>query len=540
MVTPMRTLLIDNYDSFTYNLYQLLGEVNGCPPVVVRNNAGWSDIDVESFDSIVVSPGPGRPSRPLDFGISARAIVESGLAVLGVCLGHQGICHLLGGVVEHAPEPMHGRISPVHHDGMDLFAGLPSPFAAVRYHSLAVTQLPDELDAVAWTADGVVMGVRHRHEPLWGVQFHPESISTEYGRELLANFRDLALAHRRGNGYGHRPSRSDERYAVHVRKLEVAPDAEAAHGELFSDDAHRFWLDSSSVVEGLSRFSFMGDGSGPLAEYVTYDVTEGVVTVDRAAGRERIRQPFFEYLDEQLGRRATARSPELPFDFNLGYVGCLGYELKAETGGHAVHRAQTPDAALVFADRALAIDHLEGTCYLMALSADDDDTDAMAWIEDTSRRILELRPQHDLPGPPARRRLDRHDGRSRREPAHAATSRQGCLHEAHLDLPGRDLRRRVLRGVPDEHGHGARAGRRARHVPRAAPDQPCALRRAAGVSRGEHPERIARTLRHDRLRRHGGIKADKGHSPSRRDAERGRSAAPRPGASSRRTGPRTS
>ncbi len=395
----MRTLLIDNYDSFTYNLYQLLGEVNGCPPVVVRNNAGWSDIDVESFDSIVVSPGPGRPSRPLDFGISARAILDSGLAVLGVCLGHQGICHLLGGVVEHAPEPMHGRISPVHHDGRDLFAGLPSPFAAVRYHSLAVTQLPDDLDAVAWTSDGVVMGVRHRTEPLWGVQFHPESISTEYGRELLANFRDLALAHRRANGYGHRPSRRDERYAVHVRKLEVAPCAVAAHRELFSDDAHRFWLDSSSVVEGLSRFSFMGDGSGPLAEYVTYDVTEGVVTVDRAAGREHIRKPFFEYLDEQLGRRATARSPELPFDFNLGYVGCLGYELKAETGGHAVHRAQTPDAALVFADRALAIDHLEGSCYLMALSADDDDADALAWIEATSRRILELRPGRDVPGP---------------------------------------------------------------------------------------------------------------------------------------------
>ena len=399
-MTQMRTLLIDNYDSFTYNLYQLLGEVNGNPPVVVRNNAGWSDLDIEGFDSIVVSPGPGRPSRPLDFGISARAITESGLAVLGVCLGHQGICHLLGGVVGHAPEPMHGRISPVHHTGLGVFAGLPSPFAAVRYHSLAVTELPDELEAVAWTEDGIVMGVRHRRDPLWGVQFHPESISTEHGRELLANFRDLALAHRRGNGYGHRPSRSDERYTVHVRRLDAAPRAEAAHDELFSDDAHRFWLDSSSVIEGLSRFSFMGDGAGPLAEYVTYDVTEGVVTVDSAAGRERIRQPFFEYLDEQLGRRATARSPELPFDFNLGYVGCLGYELKAETGGHAVHRARTPDAALVFADRALAIDHLEGTCYLMALSDDHDDADALAWIEDTSRRLLEL-PAHDEPPAPA-------------------------------------------------------------------------------------------------------------------------------------------
>jgi len=398
----MRTLLIDNYDSFTYNLYQLLGEVTGCPPVVVYNDAAWSELDLESFDGVVISPGPGRPARPLDFGICSRVIRECGIAVLGVCLGHQGICHELGGAVDHAPEPMHGRISPVHHTGVDVFAGLPSPFSAVRYHSLAVTAVPDELEAVAWTAEGVVMAVRHRSEPLWGVQFHPESISTEHGRELLANFRDLALAHRRASGPGHRPSRADERYEVHVRRLGIVPVAEAAHRELFSDDAHRFWLDSSLVTDGLSRFSFMGDGSGPLAEYVTYDVDEGVATVDGPTGREQIRQPFFAYLDEQLRRRATARPEGLPFDFNLGYVGCLGYELKAETGGHAAHRAETPDAALVFADRALVLDHLAGASYLMALSADGDDADALAWIAETSRRLLELPAHEDEPEPEPR------------------------------------------------------------------------------------------------------------------------------------------
>ena len=287
----MRTLLIDNYDSFTYNLYQLLGEVNGTAPVVVSNDAEWSELDVARFDAVVVSPGPGRPDRPLDFGISAQAICESGLPLLGVCLGHQGICYLQGASIEHAPEPMHGRVSQVHHRGSDLFAGLPAPFSVVRYHSFAATELPGELEVTAWTPDGVVMGVRHRHAPMWGVQFHPESICTAFGRDLLANFRDVAVAARppapRAAGgrvasppsAGVRAARTDEPYDVHVRRLEFEPDAQVAHGELFTDRERRFWLDSSAVIDGVSRFSFMGDGAGPLAEYVTYDVGSETVTV---------------------------------------------------------------------------------------------------------------------------------------------------------------------------------------------------------------------------------------------------------------------
>jgi para-aminobenzoate synthetase len=190
------------------------------------------------------------------------------------------------------------------------------------------------------------------------------------------------------------PATDRQRYHVHVRRVPVLPDAEAACRELFSDDAHRFWLDSSAVSPGLSRFSFMGDGSGPLAEYVTFDVTQGVVDVHRAGEHLRVRRPFFEYLDEELRRRATPTPAGLPFDFNLGYVGCLGYELKAETGGHAAHRADTPDAALIFADRMLAIDHAEGISYLLALSADGDDAGPRAWLEDASRRLLAL-PTHD-------------------------------------------------------------------------------------------------------------------------------------------------
>ncbi|MEU8715385.1 aminodeoxychorismate synthase component I [Streptomyces sp. NPDC001414] len=380
---PVRTLLIDNYDSFTYNLYQLLGEVNGQPPTVVRNDVDWSALHLGDYDNVVVSPGPGRPGRERDFGVSARAIRESGLPVLGVCLGHQGIAELFGGTVEHAPEPMHGRVSAVRHDGTDIFAGLPSPFSVVRYHSLTVTSLSDDLEGIAWTEDGVLMGLRHRTEPVWGVQFHPESISTEYGRELLGNFRDLTRARR-----AQAPAATPSPYHLLVRRLPGAPDTAAAYAELFAGKRHSFWLDSGSHADGNARFSVLGDGTGPLAEYVTYRVGTRTVRVERA-GRpdEVLSQGFFGYLDAELRRRAVPADDSLPFAFNLGYVGYLGYELKAETGAAAAHTSPTSDAALLFADRAIAVDHAEQTTYLLCLGTAPDDPDALKWLDSTAGRL---------------------------------------------------------------------------------------------------------------------------------------------------------
>ena len=193
----MKTLLIDNYDSFTYNLFQLLAEANGEEPTVVRNDgASWAELAGGEFDNVVISPGPGRPDHPKDFGVCADAIREAEVPVLGVCLGHQGIGHVAGAPVVHAPEVMHGRMSAVYHDDSPLFAGIPQGFQVVRYHSLCVEEpLPAELEATAWTSDGIVMGMAHRSRAVWGVQFHPESICTDWGRRLLANFRDLTLEH---------------------------------------------------------------------------------------------------------------------------------------------------------------------------------------------------------------------------------------------------------------------------------------------------------------------------------------------------------
>src|SRR5262245_61940333 len=191
----MRTLLIDNYDSFTFNLFHLLGEVNGEEPIVVRNDElPWEEIAALAVDNIVISPGPGRPEHARDVGVSLSALQNATIPVLGVCLGHQALAHVTGGAIEHAPEVMHGRLSEIHHDGRGVFAGIPQGFNAVRYHSLAVGDIPATLRVTAWTLDKVVMGLEHRTRPLWGVQFHPESISTEHGATLLRNFRDLTRA----------------------------------------------------------------------------------------------------------------------------------------------------------------------------------------------------------------------------------------------------------------------------------------------------------------------------------------------------------
>ena len=188
----IRTLLIDNADSFTFNLFHLLAEVNGCKPVVVPNDwAEFPSAALEDFDNVVISPGPGTPLEPADFGICAGVIEHAAIPVLGVCLGHQGIAHVHGGTIAHAPEPRHGRVSEIRHSGTGLFEGLPSPFVAARYHSLALAELPESIEATAWSDDGVLMGLAHKTRPQWGVQFHPESIVTEGAVTLLQNFRRL-------------------------------------------------------------------------------------------------------------------------------------------------------------------------------------------------------------------------------------------------------------------------------------------------------------------------------------------------------------
>ncbi len=185
------TLVIDNYDSFTFNLVQYLGELGDAPQVYRNDKISIAEIEALNPSRILISPGPCTPAEA---GVSKAVIAHfSGkLPILGVCLGHQSIGEVFGGKVIRAPRLMHGKVSPIHHDEAGIFAGLPTPFTATRYHSLIVDEpLPDALIRTAWTEEGELMGLRHKEHPTFGLQFHPESILTEHGHTMLKNFLEL-------------------------------------------------------------------------------------------------------------------------------------------------------------------------------------------------------------------------------------------------------------------------------------------------------------------------------------------------------------
>jgi anthranilate synthase/aminodeoxychorismate synthase-like glutamine amidotransferase len=185
-----RVVVVDHHDSYTWNLVHLVAGVTGRLPEVVQHDATTA-AHVLSFDHVVLSPGPGHPTDPADFSVGREVLLAGTVPVLGVCLGMQGLVTAYGGLVERV-EPAHGEVAEVRHDGSGVFAGLPSPYVAVRYHSLAATRMPPDLIVTATCSDPVhgevVMGVRHRALPLHGVQFHPESVLSEHGAHLVATF----------------------------------------------------------------------------------------------------------------------------------------------------------------------------------------------------------------------------------------------------------------------------------------------------------------------------------------------------------------
>lgn len=453
----IRTLLIDNYDSFTQNLFHLLAKVNGRPPVVVPNDWDrWTPSVLDDVDNVVLSPGPGTPANPTDIGICAEVVATSRIPVLGICLGHQSIALAAGARVGHAPDPRHGRVSAISHAGQGLFAGLPSPFDAVRYHSLAVTEVAEPLAVTARSEDGVVQGIAHRERPLWGVQFHPESILTDHGKALLANFARLTREHQGGAPVHAVSGGSPQPGPARPQAAEPAPDPESERDAasepdpeelphlplltrtvpftgdpavlfdtLHGDDDCAVWLDGNMPGDDRGRFSILGAPTGPLGRIAEADVTAGTVTLTGpGVPVGTVDRGFFDWLAAELRQHRVPPSAtaHLPFDFGLGWVGYLGYELKAECGSSAAHHAPTPDASLVFLDRAIVLDSHEGTAHLLVLDPAGHPGEADTWTETTSAVVA-----HVDALPPAQEKRPEHTDP---EPSHSSSARHGEAPEA--------------------------------------------------------------------------------------------------------------
>jgi para-aminobenzoate synthetase len=413
----MRTLLVDNYDSFTFNVAQALEVANGVPPLVIRNDERtFSEIESLDFDNIVISPGPGSPENVRDFGVCRDIVLGSDRPILGICMGFQGIALLSGARVVLAPEPWHGRGSLVRHDGAELFEGVPSPFFAVRYHSLHVPDLEGtDLVETARTEAGILMAFRHVTRPVWGVQFHPESIATESGARIFENFRVLtsrystrppSLSLRVDSGRSNRASPPPpERRRVRVvgRRVESDVAPEIVFNHLYRQGDPAVWLDSSRTVSDAGRFSFIADTSGPEDVFVRYRSRDRRLEIH--ACHESGRPPsvrtgsIFDYLKSEL--QAFDIGPvDLPFQFRGGFVGYFGYELKGECGGMVRHESELPDAAFLRVSRFIVFDHVRAEWWVVGLDFIGGGDDVTAWIADTASRILDCAARPIKPASP--------------------------------------------------------------------------------------------------------------------------------------------
>lgn len=414
----MQTLIIDHYDSFTYNLFQLIAQIQGIEPWVIAHDSDeWSQLDPTLYDNIILSPGPGHPDNPNDFKIGKSVILHSNKPILGVCLGHQGIFSAFGGAITRAPTPMHGRLSSIIHNQDELYQNTPPSFQVMRYHSLICAgSVPAELDVTAWSEEGLVMGLRHRHRPIWGIQYHPESIASEYGRQLLVNFQHLTIQYYQQNGqkppsqltrssktkpvssnlHSERTAEVQDDYTVISQKFPFQGDPASIFQQVFSQYPSAVWLDSSQIIPGFSRFSYMGALLGPLAYQLSYDAHTQTTTQIQGHSTTTYPMSIFAYLKEALQRIKIKPAQNLPFDFHGGFIGYFGYELHQETASiSGPKRSPHPDAQWLFLDRFIAFDHQEQCCYVVAVSSQDEMASNTAWLQalcETLHNISEITP----------------------------------------------------------------------------------------------------------------------------------------------------
>jgi para-aminobenzoate synthetase len=425
------------------------------PPMVIAKD--FSDEMPSNLNGLILSPGPGRP--PHDTGISLDLIRQHPeLPILGVCLGHQALGYAYGANVTEAPGgPIHGQIHSIVHDGEGLWKDVSSPLSVVRYHSLVVDKWdsPDiPLISTAWRGD-ILMGLQHKHNPHYGVQFHPESIGTSEGFKLITNFCEICDRHKkarqesgrrvlppsfsRTNGeerHGKskpvslsprnceaRNGESEEvngRNSASVQKLQLLSrrvDSKATppdvYSTLYANASHSIWLDSSNSHEGdeMARFSMMASLNGPLSRLITYNGTQRVLVYDGHGKLQSVLDTdILTYLQQDMVSMQIVGDDEtLPFDYRGGYLGYLGYEVRHDTQRaleeleHGrVHESkplaatQVPTAAFLFADQSLVYDHWEEEWYVIGLAAADD-TAVVEWMKRVETTIIDIRPNDESP-----------------------------------------------------------------------------------------------------------------------------------------------
>ncbi|BAQ60538.1 para-aminobenzoate synthase [Geminocystis sp. NIES-3708] len=417
----MKSLIIDNYDSFTYNIYQLLAEVNQKKPIVITNNElSWQEIKELNIDNIIISPGPGHPENINDFGVCGEVLLKANIPVLGICLGHQGLGYFYGAKINKSPQPFHGRISKIYHHQHTIFQSIPSPFSVMRYHSLIIeNSLSDDLEVIAKTDDNLVMGIKHKYKPLWGVQFHPESIASEYGKELLINFHNLTKSYyksvnkidylssslqNKSNNKQYEINEknqlnnlkiSNNNYQVYSRKIDIFIDSALVFEKIYSQSNHSFWLDSSMIAQGLSRFSYMGDSEGDNSFLVEYNVNNQQIKITQNNNIDIFTVDIFKFLQDTLDIYSFD-NPDLPFNFNGGFIGYFGYELKGLLGNKNKHQSFLPDANFIFCDRLIIFDHICQEIYLIFVDKVNQENKAGQWFKETENKLKLISKNKDI------------------------------------------------------------------------------------------------------------------------------------------------
>ncbi len=353
----MKTLIIDNYDSYTYNLVQLVDEVMQEKSIVIKNDElTFENLKKLNFDNIIIGPGPGRPDNDKDFGICKDVILHINKPILGVCLGQQGIFYLYGGKLDYNT-PTHGIISNIYHNNKGIFKDIPNGFKATRYHSLiCVNTFVKDINVDAKTEDGIIMGISHKNKPIYAVQFHPESITTEYGNKIIENFYNITKQFYQENS------------PLYYKKINKLYNDVEVYNKLYNIDNKLVWLDSSQIKDGYSRFSIFGL-SNKNDFYLKYDVNNNKTTKSYLNGKEEIyNQSILDYLKENKIIYKTI--DKLPFDFQLGYIGYFGYELKNDTISKNKHYYKYPDAYFKYVSRAIILDFKDKCTYILCTKDD--------------------------------------------------------------------------------------------------------------------------------------------------------------------------